>query len=139
MVQVSGQAVSGERKKPPQPPRHYGLDVWKDAMRLVREIYRVTAAFPEQERFGIASQMRRAAVSIPSNIAEGAARGGRAELLRFLTIARGSLAELDTQLWIARDLSFVDDAEPLQSALQLLNAKLNALISANRARAGNSP
>jgi four helix bundle protein len=107
-------------------------------MRLVREIYRVTAAFPEQERFGLTIQMRRAAVSIPSNIAGGAARGGRAELLRFLAIARGSLAELDTQLWTARDLEFFDDAQSLQSALQLLNARLNALISANRSRMGHT-
>ncbi|WP_347260538.1 four helix bundle protein [Rudaea sp.] len=134
-VQVSGQAVSGERKKPRQQPRHYDLDVWKDAMRLVREIYRATTEFPEHERFGLTSQMRRAAVSVPSNIAEGAARGGRTELVRFLTIARGSLAELDTQLWIARDLGFLDEAQPLQSMLQLLNARLNALINVNRTRA----
>jgi len=136
---VSGEAVSGEREKPRQHPRHYDLDVWKDAMRLVREIYHATAAFPEQERFGLTGQMRRAAVSIPSNIAEGAGRGGRVELIRFLTIARGSLAELDTQLWIARDLGFLDDAQPLQSALQLLNARLNALINVKRARAEVSP
>jgi len=135
---VSGKPVSGERQKPRQQPRHYGLQVWKDAMRLVREMYRITATFPEDERFGLVSQMRRAAVSIPSNIAEGAARGGRAELVRFLAIARGSLAELDTQLWIARDLGFLDDADPVQSAAQLLHARLNALITANRARAGES-
>ncbi|WP_291184897.1 four helix bundle protein [Dokdonella sp.] len=127
--------MSGERKKPQQQPRHYDLEVWKDAMRMVREIYRTTAEFPEYERFGLISQMRRAAVSVPSNIAEGAARGGRTELVRFLTIARGSLAELDTQLWIARDLNFLGDVQPLQSALQLLTARLNALINANRSRA----
>jgi four helix bundle protein len=110
------------------------LDVWKDAMRLVREVYRVTASFPVDERFGLTSQLRRAAVSIPSNIAEGAARGGKPELVRFLTIARGSLAELDTQLWIARDLEFLSDPQPLQESLQLLNARLNALITANRPR-----
>ena len=101
-------------------------------MRLVREAYRATEAFPDSERFGLTSQIRRAAVSIPSNIAEGAARGGKAELVRFLIIARGSLAELDTQLWIARDLGFLKDPRELQAELQLLHARLNALITANR-------
>jgi four helix bundle protein len=135
---ASGGAVSGERKKPRQAPRHYDLEVWQDAMRLVREVYGITATFPEHERFGLVAQMRRAAVSVPSNIAEGAARGGSAELIRFLVIARGSLAELDTQLWIARDLKLFDDQQDVHGALQLLGAKLNALISANRARAGKS-
>jgi four helix bundle protein len=102
-------------------------------MRLVREVYRLTAGFPVEERFGLTSQIRRAAVSIPSNIAEGAARGGRVELIRFLITARGSLAELDTQLWIARDLDFLKESESVQAQLQLLNAQLNALITSNRA------
>lgn len=102
-------------------------------MRLVREAYRITAEFPAEERFGLTSQIRRAAVSVPSNIAEGAARGGKTELVRFLIIARGSLAELDTQLWLARDLGFLKEPQPLQNDLQLLNARLNALITANRA------
>ncbi len=104
-------------------------------MRLVREVYRVTAVFPDSEKFGLTSQMRRAAVSIPSNIAEGSARGGRIELIRFLVIARGSLAELDTQLWIARDLGFLSDAQTLQDSIQLLLARLNASITSNRAAA----
>jgi|SRR5579863_4132162 len=101
-------------------------------MRLVREVYRATANFPDAERFGLTGQMRRAAISVPSNIAEGAARGGRIELIRFLIIARGSLAELDTQVWIARDLDFLQEAQPLQDSIQLLLARLNALITSNR-------
>jgi four helix bundle protein len=124
--------VSGEQKNPRQSPRHYDLDVWKDAMRLVPEAYRVTASFPDTEKFGLTSQIRRSAISIPSNIAEGAARGGRVELIRFLTIARGSLAELDTQIWIARDLGYVTDFEDYQDSIQLLMARLNALITSNR-------
>jgi four helix bundle protein len=130
--------VSGERKKPSQLPRHYDLEVWKDAMRLVREAYRVTASFPEAEKFGLTSQIRRSAISIPSNIAEGAARGGRIELIRFLTIARGSLAELDTQIWIARDLGFFNDAQDYRDSIQLLMARLNALITSNRKKTEGS-
>jgi four helix bundle protein len=131
--------VSGERKTAGQTPRHYGLEVWKDAMRLVREVYRITERFPDSERFGLISQMRRAAVSAPSNVAEGAARSGRIELVRFLTIARGSLAELDTQVWIARDLNHLAEAEPLQDSIRLLLAKLNALISSNRKQSRKEP
>lgn len=103
-------------------------------MRLVREVYRITAEFPEAERFGLVTQLRRAAVSVPSNIAEGAARGGRVELVRFLIIARGSLAEIDTQVWIARDLGYLKEPLSLQAEVQLLLAKLNALISSNRSK-----
>jgi four helix bundle protein len=77
---------------------HYILEAWKEAKKLVREIYQLTQGFPKDETFGLTSQMRRAAVSIPSNIAEGAARSGQKELLQFLNIARGSLSELETQL-----------------------------------------
>ncbi len=108
-------------------------------MRLVREVYRVSADFPDDERFGLTAQVRRAAVSVPSNIAEGAARGGKVELVRFLIIARGSLAELDTQLWIARDLGFIAAPQALQDDLQLLYARLNALIRANRPPKATGP
>jgi four helix bundle protein len=123
--------VSGERTGR-QRPKHYDLDVWKDAMRLARETYRITSAFPASEKFGLIAQMRRAAVSVPSNIAEGAAKGTRGELTRSLLIARGSLAELDTQFWLARDLGFAKQAESTQEFLQILFARLNALIRANQ-------
>ena len=122
----SREPVAGSRKA--ARPLHYSLDVWKDAMRLAREIYRVSAAFPASERFGLLLQIRRSAVSVASNIAEGAGRGGRIEYARHLRIARGSLMELDTQLWIARDLKFVADIEPVQILIQRLAAMLNALI-----------
>jgi four helix bundle protein len=113
-------------------PRHYGLDVWKDAMRLVSRVYRVTQAFPEAERHGLTQQVRRAAVSVPSNIAEGAARGTRRELIRFLCIARGSLSELDTQLWIAHDLGYLKFDQGDREAIQHRFAKLNSLIRSNQ-------
>jgi four helix bundle protein len=107
---------------------HEGLQVWQDAMDLVEAIYRISADFPDSERFGLTSQLRRAAISIPSNIAEGAARRSTPEYLRFLSVARGSLSELDTQLQIAERLTYVSDT---QNATELANrvfAKLNALI-----------
>jgi four helix bundle protein len=76
---------------------HKDLDVWKKSMNLVVLIYDITSKFPSDERFGLTSQMRRAAVSIPSNIAEGAARKGDKEFIQFLMIALGSLSEVETQ------------------------------------------
>jgi len=116
-------------------PLHYGLDVWKDAMRLAREIYRVSAAFPDTERFGLTAQIRRCAVSVPSNIAEGAGRGGKREYAHHLRIARGSLMELDTQLWIARDLGFTSDTAATQELIQRIAAMLSALITSKSASA----
>lgn len=83
----------------PQRVRNYkDLTVWQRAMQVVKAVYAVTGRFPENERFGLASQMRRAAVSVASNIAEGQARNGTKEFLQFLSHAGGSLAELETQL-----------------------------------------
>jgi four helix bundle protein len=117
----------GSRKA--QQPLHYGLDAWKDAMRLARDIYRASATFPESERFGLTAQIRRATVSVASNIAEGAGRGSRVEYARYLRIARGSLMEVDTQLWIARDLGFTADISGIQENIQRLAAMLSALIA----------
>lgn len=91
-------------------------------------VYAHSAQFPADERFGIIAQVRRAAVSVPSNIAEGAARRSQAELHRFCVIARGSLSELDTQLEIARRLGFAPDAPDLSRLLDRTFARLNALI-----------
>ena len=87
---------------------HKDLDVWKKSMDFVTELYKQTASFPKVEIYGLSSQMRRAAVSIPSNIAEGAARKSNKEFIQFLYIALGSSAELDTQLIIAKNLNFID-------------------------------
>ena len=109
-------------------PGHYRLEVWQEAMRLVRLVYLASSQMPEHERFGLQSQLRRAAVSVPSNIAEGAARGGKAEYARFLQIARGSLMELDTQLWLCQDLGYFSYDDNLKQMLQSVFVKLNGLI-----------
>ncbi|MCK0125010.1 four helix bundle protein [Gelidibacter sp. F2691] len=85
---------------------HKDLDVWKKSMDLVEVVYRLSSQFPSDERFGLTSQMRRAAVSLPSNIAEGAGRKSDKELIQFLHIALGSLGELDTQYLIAVRLKY---------------------------------
>ncbi|EQD34261.1 23S rRNA-associated protein, partial [mine drainage metagenome] len=94
-----------------------------------------TDGMPETERFGLQSQMRRAVVSIPSNIAEGAGRSGKTEYVRFLHIARGSLMELDTQLWLGQDLGYLDYCNELKDALESVLVKLNGLIRSKQAGA----
>lgn len=97
-------------------------------MLLVKEIYAVTAGFPKEELFGLVSQMRRAAISVPSNIAEGAAREGDKEYLRFLSIARGSLSELDTQIQIAVMLGYLDDPHLIQDLCDRVGRLLNGFF-----------
>ncbi len=88
-------------------PRHYkDLYIWQKGMRLAKAVYQLTADFPSEEKYGLTGQMRRAAVSIPSNIAEGQERQGTKEFLQFLSHARGSLAELETQLLLSVDLGY---------------------------------
>jgi four helix bundle protein len=114
------------RDSPERP--HERLEVWRDAMLLVEAIYRISNRFPDAERFGLTQQIRRAAISVPSNIAEGAARRSTMEYLRFLSIARGSLAELDTQLQIAERLDFIQSTAQTRELADRTFARLNALI-----------
>ncbi|CAM4154329.1 four helix bundle protein [Gillisia hiemivivida] len=88
---------------------HKDLDVWKKGMDLVEEVYKLTANFPSNEMYGLSNQLRRAAVSIPSNIAEGSSRKGDKELLYFINVAIGSIAEIETQMLIAARLKYVDE------------------------------
>lgn len=89
---------------------HEDLRVWQVAMTLTERVYEATHSFPSDERFGLTAQLRRAAVSVPSNIAEGRGRGTDAELQRFCAIAYGSLMELETQIELARRLRFISDS-----------------------------
>ncbi|MDE3018100.1 MAG: four helix bundle protein [Nitrospirota bacterium] len=91
------------------PVTHKDLDVWRKAMDLVEVVYSETGRFPKEELYGLVLQTRRSAVSIPSNIAEGAARNSRKEFIQFLYIALGSLAELETQLMLAARMEFLSD------------------------------
>ncbi len=97
-------------------------------MLLVEDVYCLTSTFPREEQFGLTSQMRRAAVSVPSNIAEGSARNGTKELLYFLGVATGSLAELDTQLDLSFRLKYCTDITSIQSRLDEVSALTLALM-----------
>jgi four helix bundle protein len=121
---------NGESSKRP----HERLDVWRDSMELVEMIYKLSATFPESERFGLTSQVRRAAVSIPSNIAEGAARRSTPEYLRFLPIVRGSLSETSTQVQISRRLGYAAESSELDGLIDLAFAKLTAPMKAPEKR-----
>jgi four helix bundle protein len=104
------------------------LKAWAVGMELAEAIYRTTEGFPAAERFGLVGQMRRASVSVPSNIAEGWGRRSRAEYVHHLSMARGSLLELETQLELARRLGLVDDAD--RTRLAALTGTTGRLLTA---------
>ena len=121
---------------------YYDLEAWKVSMDLAQKIYELTAAFPKEELFGICSQMRRAAVSIPSNIAEGSARQSAKDNVRFLKIAAGSLAELETQVVLAQRIGFLssENAEHLKELLSRCGRLLGGLATyAQRRLSESSP
>ena len=105
------------------------LIVWQKSIGLVKQIYQLTASFPSEEKFGLVSQMRRAVVSIPSNIAEGQARRTTGDYVRFVSTSEGSLAELETQLIISVELSFCSENETkvIFSLMTEIRKMLNAL------------
>jgi four helix bundle protein len=107
------------------------LIAWRKAMRLVTEIYQATRVFPKDETYGLTSQLRRAAVSVPSNIAEGQARFSRKEFHHFLSLARGSLVEIETQVIIAQNLDYLtqNQSQPLLAEAAELGRILNGLIA----------
>lgn len=107
------------------------LLIWQKGIAFVKRIYQETALFPDTERYGLTNQMRRAAVSIPSNIAEGQARQHSGEFRQFLFIALGSIAELETQILISQELGFLPDevSESLQADLSELQKMTRTLVS----------
>lgn len=102
---------------------HTELEAWKQSIEFVVMIYKLTETFPKNETYGLASQLQRAAVSIPSNIAEGCARSSTKETARFLDIAIGSIAEVETQLIIAQKLGYIQDITNLTE----IHSKIKAL------------
>lgn len=110
---------------------HKKLDVWQESVALAVYTYQVTEQFPKTEVYSLTAQMRRAAVSVPSNIAEGAARHSTKEFAQFLNIAGGSLSELDTQVEIATQLGYIssDEKNKLVEQMDLISRKLAGLIN----------
>jgi four helix bundle protein len=107
---------------------HKNLDAWNAATELALQVYQVTNGFPKEEIYSLTSQVRRAAVSVPSNIAEGAARSSDKEFVQFLYIALGSLAELETQIIIAEKLAYIREVTALQSRISSLKQMILGLI-----------
>lgn len=107
------------------------LKVWQKGMELVKEIYRITTGFPREEQYGLSVQMRRASVSIPSNIAEGFRRQYNKEHKQFLAIALGSCAELETQVAISKELNYIDNDNE-QVLLELLDHICGMIVNLNK-------
>jgi four helix bundle protein len=111
---------------------HHDLKAWQEAMELVKMVYEISTSFPAEDNYGLISQIRRAAVSIPSNIAEGAARTGSKEFLQFLSISRGSLSEVETQLLIAKNLGYIKNPDPMLEQIDKLFGLIGGLINSIR-------
>jgi four helix bundle protein len=113
---------------------HRKLDVWNLAMELATHVYKATADFPREEVYSLRDQIRRAAVSVPSNIAEGAARQTRKEFANFLHVAQASLSELDTQLELARRFGYLDEERlrALDQLMERIDKMLTGLIKRQR-------
>jgi len=114
------------------PAKNYReLIVWQDSIKLAKAVYQLTGKFPKHEIYALADQIRRAAVSVPSNIAEGQARKSPGDFRRFLHIALGSLAEVDTQLVLAHEFSYLskEDVDSMDEQIQGLRKKLYALMN----------
>jgi len=114
---------------------HKELDVWKEGIEIVTSVYSLTSSFPKEEMYGLANQMRRSAVSIPSNIAEGAARQTVKEFVHFLHVSLGSAAELETQLIIAEKLNFMKKEDLLHERIVVVQKMLHGLIRHYRNKA----
>lgn len=111
-------------------PNHEKLEIWKDSIILVTNIYKLTKEFPSEERYGLTDQIRRAMISVPANIAEGSGRGTKKEFRQFLLISRGSLQEVNTLLLIAKNLSYLSESkyQAFRTDILYLLRRISALI-----------
>ena len=125
---MSNQVLAYSESRP-----HRKLLAWQEAIRLTSLVYDITRGFPSSEMHALTSQMRRAAISVASNIAEGAARGSKREFTHFLGLARGSLSELDTQFLIAHQLGYISSLDAADEVINRTFKLLNGLISKTRA------
>jgi four helix bundle protein len=109
---------------------HKDLEVWKNSIKLITMIYSITRNFPKEELYGLTNQMRRCSVSIASNIAEGAARNSKKEFIQFLHIARGSLAELETQVIVSQNLNYLPSETLilLETEMKIVGGQLSGLL-----------
>jgi len=114
--------------------KHHKLLAWQESVSLVKQVYEISARYPKEELYGLTSQIRRAAISVPSNIAEGAARDSSTEFARFLIIARGSLSELETQLLIAKELGYYHE-ENIFDKIDNIFALIGGLLKKVRSQA----
>ncbi len=105
------------------------LDVWQKSMGLVTEVYVLVKLLPKEETYALSDQMRRSAVSVPSNIAEGSSRNSKKEFVQFLYISLGSLCELETQLLISKNIGYIQDITSIQTKTLQIKKMLNALIT----------
>jgi len=123
--------VIGDKKMGGKILSYRDLEVWENGVKLAKDIYRLTEAFPNHELYALTSQLRRASVSVPSNIAEGFVRNSTKEFIYFLFISLGSLAEIETQIEIAIELNYTNIAktEELKNFIQVLMKQIRTLIN----------
>ncbi len=113
---------------------HKKLDAWKESIKLTTDIYKITKKFPSDEIYGLVNQMRRSAVSIPSNIAEGCARQTPKDTIHFLHISLGSVAELETQLIIAQELSYINNIDKIFERIIRIRKLIVGLIKFKKSK-----
>ena len=120
--------VNREKQEKRAVANHKDLEVWKQAIELAKAVYELTAGFPASEIYGLVSQMKRSAISIPSNIAEGAARNSDKEFIQFLYVTLGSISELDTQYILSREIQLTGDSTRVESVMDSVGKMTMGLI-----------
>jgi len=113
------------------------LEVWKKSIILVKEVYLLVKLFPKEENYALSDQVRRSAVSVPSNIAEGSGRNSSKEFVQFLYIALGSINELETQLIIAKEIGYLSNIVEIRTKILEIKKMLNSLITSIKRQNGN--